>query len=376
MLKRYKAFTFLLATALVLWVGCDTTDSLDAPDQPTVQFASSGTGAIPRDTTATVAVEAQNLQDDEISVEVLFAESASSDDVPDQVQGLPENGNTVDLTFSPGQETQELTFDVSEVDISQGQQQARFALQQVSEGAKIAEPREFSLSIGAEPIDEVKERAREQGGGEVTATMQGTITRSRGIETRFQDESGGLFIRQTEGDFFDDVQNGELTVGDEIIVTGTIEFFSGITQINGEENLADYNRFSRDNELPAPFESDLEGLTEDPEPLESRLVRVENVTIVAKDDGDQNEVDPGNTFDAGTTYVIEDGSGGGGSLDLEDNITLRIPGSDNTAVDGTEIPTGEFTFQGVLTQFNAFQSPTEDVGYQLLVVEEEDIITE
>lgn len=375
---RASVSILLVGTLFFLGGGCDTNDPNAQADRPTVQFGTESVGVIPRDTTASVPITVENLDEGEVSVEVLYAEPASS--VPrEEVEGLPnpEGGNVYEVTFTPDEDTVEKSLDISKVDITQGQKQARFALQNVQGGAEIRDPRELTISIGAEPIADVKERARDQGGGEVTATMQGIVTRARGVGTRIQDESGGMFVRQTDGPFNEDVAEGAIAPGDKILVTGTIGFFSGITQIDGTDNLQAYTRLSRDNSLPDPFELTLDEMTQNPEVYESRLVRVNSVEITDKGDGEGNPTgNVGETFDPGTTYVIEDGSGGGGSLDLEENITLRIPGSGETEVDGTEIPDGEFDFQGVVTQFNVFGDPTEDVGYQLLVVEEEDIILE
>lgn len=365
---------FIVGVFVLLLGGCDSNDPGTVQStQPTVQFGDESIGVIPRDTTVAVSVTSQNLDEGEASVEVLYAEQASSVS-REEIEGLPspEEGNVFVLTFTPDDETVELPFNVSEVDITQGQKQARFALQSV-QGADIGEPREATLSIGAEPIIDVKDRAREQGGGAVTATIQGIVIRSRGWETRIQDETGGIMIRQPSGDFHDDVQAGAIASGDEVLVTGTLTFFSGLTQINEPDNLQTYTRISRGNSLPDPFELTLDEITEDPEVYESRLVRVNGLEVTGNEN---DESDPGDTFEGSTTYIIEDGSGGGGSLDLEDNITLRIPNSGDTQVDGMEIPEGEFDFQGVLTQFNVFGNPTADVGYQVVVVEEDDIILE
>jgi len=107
--------------------------------------------------------------------------------------------------------------------------------------------------------------ARAAAGGE-TVTFTGIVTRAKGDFTYLQDDSGddgasGFTIRQTNGNFFDDVADGTITQGTEITVTGVKSYFSGLNQINASD-LTSYTVDSQGNALPAAQSatlSDLQG---------------------------------------------------------------------------------------------------------------------
>jgi uncharacterized protein YdeI (BOF family) len=199
---------------------------------------------------------------------------------------------------------------------------------------------------GVEPLTIAEARAL---GDDATVTVNGTVTRSQGDFTYFQDETAGLVIRQTEGDFFDDVADGTVAPGTELTVTGTLSTFRGLLQIN-EGNLASYE-VGEDGEVPEPEEISIQELLDNGEDYESELVEVDDLTT-----------DATGTFEAGTNYDVTDEMATG---------TLRVPNAEDSEIDGTEIPEGEFTFTGVVGQFTT-SDPAVD-GYQLLAIAEGDV---
>ena len=209
---------------------------------------------------------------------------------------------------------------------------------------------------GVQPIVDVREDARNAGSGEVTATIQGTVTRARGDFAYLQDATAGMTVRQPNGDFADDVADGTIAEGTEVELTGTISFFQGLTQIN-EDDLQEYEIVSQGNALPAPQLVTLDDIASDGQAFKAQLLQVVDMNISAST----------STFESGTNYDVSDGSGS----DLE----LRIPNESDTALDGQPIPPAEATFTGVLSQFNG-AGPGEvfpDEGYQLMGIEEGDL---
>jgi len=189
--------------------------------------------------------------------------------------------------------------------------------------------------------------ARAAGAG-ATVTVQGTVSRAKGDFAYIQDETAGLTIRQTGGAFFDDVADGTITEGTTLEVTGTLSEFANLLQIN-EGDLDSYMVLG--NEAPpAPQVVTLQNLVDSGEEYEAELVQVADLTI-----------DGMGMFAASTSYTVTDPTA---------SDTLRVPNADDSDVDGTMIPDGEFTFTGVIGQFS-FDGP--GLGYQLLAINEGDV---
>ncbi len=186
-----------------------------------------------------------------------------------------------------------------------------------------------------------------------TVEVEGIVTRALGDFTRMQDDTGGITIRQTSGEFNEDVADGTINTGTLLRVTGETSEFRGLFQINGDD-LTDYQII--DTVLPPqPQAVTLSDIADDGEQYESELIEVINLTTNATDE----------TFAAATTYGVSDETLGFGT------VSLRIPNADDTEIDGEPIPDDLFTFTGVLSQFT-FSDPADD-GYQLFPVYEEDI---
>ena len=196
--------------------------------------------------------------------------------------------------------------------------------------------------------------ARQQGDG-ATVTVEGVVTRALGSFVRFQDASGvtgasGLVIRQTSGTFNQDVQDGTITEGTQLRVEGTLSTFNGLLQIN-EGDLASYS-VEGQTTVPQPQSVTLSDLNNAGEDYESELVTISGLTLV----------DDVATFSSDATYDVSDQS---------TTFDLRVQGSDESNVGGTAAPVTEFTYTGVVGQFDRDNSTT--VGYQLIPVRRSDI---
>lgn len=371
MYLRFRIGVVLLCAVAVLWAGCDSggTGGMEAT-VPSVQFASDGAGAVPTDTTVSIGVTLNDSVGAALSVEVLYANAASTTFYTD-VGGYDSLGTTAKtVEFSadaPAGATKSIEVGVANADLSKGSKEAFFALQQLeSEGnVEIGTPREFSLSIGAKPIAEARSEGRQAilNGNQVTVTIRGTVSRAFGGYARLQDDSGptgasGMVIRQVGGGLTDqfqqDISNGVIQPGTELLVTGTLSQFSGLLQINGDD-LSGYSVISQGNP-PEPQTVTLDDISAPAgEEYMSELIRVEGLSFP----------DASGTFEGGTTYTVENADG--------TTFMFRVQGSDETNIAGEPIPSGTFTYEGILGQFNVFSGVDADEGYQILPMQATDV---
>ena len=360
-----------LIAVTVLWVGCDSSGTGVDSARPAVQFSSGGTGGVPTDSIVEMGVTLTDSVGAEVSVEVLFAAEASSASLAD-VGSFGESSTppkeTVEFPETAGPNaTETLRVNIAEADLSEGSKEAFFALQGLeSEGnVEIGSPREFSLSIGAKPMAEARAEAREalRNDQQVTVTVRGTVTRAFGAFVRFQDDTGptgasGLAIRQTFGelseDFQQDIADGVIEPGTELLVSGSVSQFSGLLQINNED-LGSYDIVAQ-GEPPAPQLVSLgDIMAPDGEEYMSELLRVEGLSFP----------NASGSFESGTTYTVEDEEG--------TSFEFRVQDDDETNVIGEPIPDGTFDYEGVLGQFNVFSGVDTDEGYQFIPVQPDDI---
>jgi hypothetical protein len=175
------------------------------------------------------------------------------------------------------------------------------------------------------------QNARDEGPSS-TATVRGTVTRAFGSYVRFQDDSdngspSGLTIGPESGDLQQDITDSKITQGTELYVRGTLSDSDGLLRIDGPD-LNNYVILDQ-GVLPAPQEVSLSTLQSGGEDYESELLRVDGLSF------------PGasGTFSGSTTYVVEDETG---------DLNYRVESSDQTELIGESIPTGTFTYEGVL----------------------------
>ena len=204
-------------------------------------------------------------------------------------------------------------------------------------------------------IDEARDATSE-------VTFEGIVTRAFGSYARIQDASGAtgasaIVIRQTADasstDFRDAIADGTIQPGTRLRVTGTPSEFQGVVQINDDvssdgtvtDNLASFEVLSQ-GDPPAAQSVTLNDLVQNGEDYESELVRIEGLRF------------PGasGTFENAASYDVSDGSA---------TLTFRVQREDESALGGTAIPEGPFTYTGVTGQF--FDS------YQLIPVRPGDL---
>lgn len=350
----------LAVTVMVVLAGCDTgvNPNADTTDTtPRVQFATSAETLVENDSTVTLIVELTNPDGEPVSVDVLFAQGASTASLSDI--GLPPNddvnGVVVEsVTFSGGPDdtTRDLTFDIADDEVIEDRETALFALQNLTTRgrAQFGDNQTFRLEIGFPTLQEIREQ---NGLGDLVA-FQATVTRARGDFAYVEDETGiGLTLRQTSGAFSQDVADGNIAPGTRIQASGTLSTFAGLLQINAGD-LNGYAILSQGS-VPEPTTVTLSELSEDEaEVYESTLVRVENLTFQRA-----------GTFSNGENYSVSDGSG--------TSLIARVPGAGDTVFGGKPIPAEPVTFVGVLGQFNGDFGSNANGGYQLLLIEETDL---
>jgi len=319
-----------LLVIVALLVGCDgfetgTPPNEDQTENPTtVQFATDAQGVVPADSIVTVDVTLSNPDGAAVSVEVLFAEPASSASSDE----LGELAEVRSLRFPEGTSetaTRSFEVDVSGVDISEGPKEVLFALQNLqTEGqATIGDRRQFALNIGFPPLADL----REDGVG-TSGLFSAIVTEVSGDDARVQDGDAAIAITR-RSDFTDAVEQG-----DEVSITGTVSEFAQQLQIDTDD-LSSFEVLSSGNELPDPIELTLADAADNFDEYENERVRVEEITI--DPDGDD-------TFQAGGSagnYTVTDNEG--------NELIIRIPGDSFYA--GKPIPEGPITFEGVLGRF-------------------------
>lgn len=221
------------------------------------------------------------------------------------------------------------------------------------------------LGVGAEDVQGAEftiAEARERGTG-TTVVIEGTVTRAFGAYARIQDGSGptgasGIVIRQTSGSeasaFQQDISDGTIQPGTMLRVTGTTSAFSGLYQINNDD-LSNYT-VTGQGSVPDPQTVTLSDIAApNGENYESELLRVEELSFPSAS----------GSFEEGTTYTVENADG--------TSFEFRVQGSDETNIIGESIPSGTFTYQGVLGQFNSFSGPNTNEGYQFIPVQPSDL---
>jgi uncharacterized protein YdeI (BOF family) len=201
------------------------------------------------------------------------------------------------------------------------------------------------------------QNAREQGGGR-TVSVEGVVTRVGDDGPYIQDQTGGLYIFESQG-VFGQALGSSIEKGTRLEVTGTLTYFNGLLELTDVPDDG-FEIIAQDESLPAPTTLTLGDIAANGENHEAELVRVEDVSIDA--DGDD-------TFRAGSSagnYMIQDGTG---------SLTLRIPSG--SELEGEPIP-DRATFQGVLGQFNGAGPDADepDEGYQLLGLDAGDLTAE
>ncbi|MBE2188922.1 MAG: choice-of-anchor D domain-containing protein [Desulfobulbaceae bacterium] len=184
--------------------------------------------------------------------------------------------------------------------------------------------------------------------------IEGIVTRTLGKYTRIQDETGGITIFQSSGDFHYDVATNEIRMRDRIRVQGRTSEMNHLTVINGDD-LTGYEVISPSNPMPTPIKVTLQDIMQNGEMYESRLITVVDLTLPNVG---------GNTFNAGTLYQVTDPS------ENSNGVTISIGSNEDTHMVGQPFLESAI-FVGVLGQ-SSMNSPYN--GYQLFPVLQTDLI--
>ncbi len=223
--------------------------------------------------------------------------------------------------------------------------------------AAAATPSTFTLTLvdpdttpGRSPITIAEARALADG---ERAIVRGVFSRIKGDFAYLQDGTAGLTLRQPAGTFQDQIANGDVVAGDSVEVVGTLSTFNGLKQFN-EAGVESVRVVQKGVGVRAPLVRTLAELASDGETFESRLVRVEGVTITETADPKTG------IFAARSNYTL--GQNGA-------TLTLRVANAADTDVDGLQIPTAATSVTGIFSQFNS----TGVGGYQLLPIRSTDI---
>jgi len=175
----------------------------------------------------------------------------------------------------------------------------------------------------------------------VDVSVEGIVTRvnneldpSANQIARIQDQTGALAAFDQDGtDFAVAINNDEITDGDQIVITGEADSFNGLFELT---NISGVSVTARNLVLPEPEVVTLQEIAGNLDQFESRLLLIEDITIDAAGDTE---------FQSGKNYDLTDPSDPTGAVKLS-----TFPSE--TAIIGDPIPTGPFTFIGVVSEFN------------------------
>ena len=319
------------------------------PDPPQVRFAEDQL-AVREGDTLRVPVEldyGDGSPSGPVTVRVSFvggASSATADDFASETVAVVTFGGT-----RRGDTLREAEFVFADDGAEEAEETATFRLSIVSGSADLGSPNIVTVQVNDAPETATVADAREAGPGE-SVTVEAVVSRAEGAFLYVQDETGGLAIRQTSGDLFDGVASGDIGPGTQLRLTGTLSEFRSLLQIN-EGDLEAFEVLGM-TDAPASQIVTLAELAANGEAYEGELVTVLDVTF-----------EETGTFSAATSYTISDASDDSGT------VVARVPNGSDTTVDGTEIP--ETTaITGIVGQFS---SDDPAAGYQLLLIEAEDV---
>lgn len=191
----------------------------------------------------------------------------------------------------------------------------------------------------------------------------GIVTRAWGRFIYIQDATGAIAVRQSSGDMVNAITAGELMEGDSVVVIGPRNNFNNYAQIqlsSGSYNSSNMViKLASARPLPAVQELTVAQLLANAESFESELIRIKNLRINGS-----------GAFATSRNYEVWDGNNTG------DSTILRIISAQDTEIEDApalEIPTGKFTFEGILIQFCSSPSSGCNSGYQLQGTMKKDI---
>ena len=185
-----------------------------------------------------------------------------------------------------------------------------------------------------------------------TVTFEGIVTRAKGRLTHLQADDFAISTFAGGGDYRDSTESGFISQGALVRIKGERADFNELQQINP---VVEFTKLSDGNPLPEPqpltiseYNFGVEG-----ERYESELVRINGLLV------DNN---PGGSWDDNTSYTV---------FDLTDTVELRTPGASDTDIPTQAIPSGYFTFEGVLNDrfgtYRPFPIDSTDITPRLVL---------
>jgi hypothetical protein len=330
-------------------------------ENPIVRFASATSSAAEDAGSTNLTVELAGPDpSNTIDVDVVFNSGNSEADAGDI-----DNYSTKFINFpasATSGDTKTVSVGLTDDETKEGNEVAQFSLSNLTTNgnASIGSPDTTSLSIIGDDRTFADARSAFRDGTGEEVILEGRVSRAFGSYARFQDNSGetgasAVAVRQTSGplssDFQSDITDGTIQPGTLLRVRGALSQFSGLIQLNGSD-VVSYEVIGQENP-PSPQTVTLTDLlAPSGEGYESELVQVSGLSFPS---------DTG-TFSGGTDYTVTDG---------DTTFVFRVQGGDESALDGESIPTGTFTYEGVVGQYNDFGGVDSDEGYQLIPVRPE-----
>jgi len=186
--------------------------------------------------------------------------------------------------------------------------------------------------------------------------VEGIITRTLGDFTRFQDDTAGLTILQTSGEFYDAVTNLSINMGDRVSIQGKITEVNQLKVIQGS-GLVQYKILSRNNSAPTPINVTLLEIKNNGEVHESRLIKLVDLTITNVGDV---------TFKENKNYQVIDNS------DNSNSVIIRIGSTENSYMSGRPFFGEKMKFEGILGQVSDINP---NMGYELTPILTTDLMT-
>lgn len=326
--------------------GCDSGGTEAVAAGPVVQFGSTSVLAT-EGAQVSIPVSLTGANGTPVTVEILLAAGTSTATFGTDFDGFGAVDGGVRkavVSFSgAADETQTITFSALADGVVEPSETVVFALQRVT-GATIGTAREFTASIGTPPIATVRTtRAIND-----IVTVEGVVTRALGRNVWIQDATGGFVLFGPAGSpIANAIVAGTVRAGDRIQATGRLVEFQATAGSPGTgllevDNVAEggFLVLARSQAPPAVQTITLAQFTAgdpDPDTYESEIVRVTGLTIDRAGDV---------VFSAAKNYTVSQTVGG-----VTTTAILRSGSTGDTAVIGTLIPTGTFTFTGPAGQF-------------------------
>jgi DNA/RNA endonuclease YhcR with UshA esterase domain len=225
-------------------------------------------------------------------------------------------------------------------------------------------PQTLSFDVADDAEDEGVERLEvvlESNDGATTLRDRFTLwvlDDPTGQMTIAEGDSGEVLVGALQDQFGDSRPLGYDIARDTMYATiynesNTVEGFYSGYQATVDPSTGDPSIIAGEQGNPSPQVVTLTDLlAPNGEEYESELVQVSGLSFPSAS----------GTFSGESDYTVTDG---------DTTLVFRVQGADESALNGESIPTGPFTYEGVVGQYNNFGGVDSDEGYQLIPVRPE-----